>query len=293
MYCNFTVGVEIVSFLNLVAHDRGIPPMPTKPLSAAMALGRGSPEVVYSGSWHNHFPGDTRIRLDYTRFISFYDTFLVPSLVDIRFRQHRLQHRLEGISERDTKAVLSRLESMLSEDHLTSSGVDWETLLRVVQDRFSERLEILQYLLNAADSDSRADPIDRAKMAQYQLRVILQPYLLHSVVPEPAPSKSWASPVFKLCATTHTKWIHSSVYLTPSENTLLRAIEETDREVCRVVVNLWAEGVQAGLDDSVKLPETVLPSYLVESWRNEIERLMSWLDWSVWLRCKPACSFEV
>ena len=32
---------------------------------------------------------------------------------------------------------------------------------------------------------------------------------------------------------------------------------------------------------------------VVEEWKLEIQRLMDWLDWSVWLKCKPACGFGV
>ncbi|KAG1887216.1 hypothetical protein F4604DRAFT_1720766 [Suillus subluteus] len=31
----------------------------------------------------------------------------------------------------------------------------------------------------------------------------------------------------------------------------------------------------------------------MNDWRQDIQKLMSWLDWSVWIKCRPACGPEV
>jgi len=31
----------------------------------------------------------------------------------------------------------------------------------------------------------------------------------------------------------------------------------------------------------------------VESWRQSVQDLMAWLDWSMWVRCHPECGPEV
>ncbi|KAH7924174.1 hypothetical protein BV22DRAFT_1035404 [Leucogyrophana mollusca] len=57
---------------------------------------------------------------------------------------------------------------------------------------------------------------------------------------------------------------------------------------------MWAEGVESGLDPYLPV-ETVHSniSTLTRGWRDELSGLMMWLDWSVWIKCIPACGFEV
>ncbi|KAJ7620744.1 hypothetical protein DFH06DRAFT_1341434 [Mycena polygramma] len=149
MLCDFTAGVELVSadFLaewharpvqtplwSLSAHDPHPPPPPESPPK------RPDPlfslvifQTIYAGSWHNRYPGETRVVLDVARLVSFYDTALVPSLVPLRQKQERWDHRLDGISLTDLAAVNNRLREVLTPglDH-ARSGIDWQTLLRVV-----------------------------------------------------------------------------------------------------------------------------------------------------------------
>ncbi|KAK0203741.1 hypothetical protein DFS33DRAFT_1431675 [Desarmillaria ectypa] len=310
MLCDFTAGVDVVSFLNLVSNGRGpggpppggppgkdpregpAPPLPSTDLSAS--TDDAFSEVIHSGSWHNRYPGETRIQLDLTRMVSFYDTSLVPSLVPYRFNQERWFHHLEGISDDDISVVMDRLEQAVQTAHGGESGVDWTTLVHVIVDRFADRLEMVQYLLNSTGSPE-SDDLRAAKRVQTQLKAMVQPYQLHSIVPPSVSSDdySWASQIFKLCATTHTSYIAKNK-LTRSELLILESIDETNREICRVVTRMWAQGVSAGLDDTstpTKLEGS--PSLdLLPQWKAEISDLMAWLDWSIWVKCRPACGFE-
>ncbi|KAG2064918.1 hypothetical protein BDR04DRAFT_1122220 [Suillus decipiens] len=154
-------------------------------------------EVMHSGSWHNRYPGDSRIVLDLTGLVSLYGIALAPSLVSVRAGIERWDHRVLGISSDDIE--------------------------------YSQ--EVLQ----------------RARLTQTQLRVTLAPYLLDSTVVSDAGTSGvealqWASPIFRLCATTHTSVIINQIpFMTPSEHLVLSAIEETTREVCRVTTKMWAE----------------------------------------------------
>lgn len=70
---------------------------------------------------------------------------------------------------------------------------------------------------------------------------------------------------------------------------------ETNREICRVITRMWAKGVLSGFDDM--LPYSVDHAKEAESvlseWRIQLDTLMGWLDWSVWVKCRPACGPEV
>ncbi|KAI5988720.1 hypothetical protein EDD15DRAFT_2172097 [Pisolithus albus] len=293
MLCDFTSGVRIVSSLLLA-----------KPGTSSKASSLF--EVMYAGSWHNRYPGESRIRLDLSGLISFYDTELAPSLVPARFGKERWDHRLLNISEVDLARARARLEEFLSGPaDRSSSGIDWLTLIRVVVDRYSERLEFVRYLLNstspdAADSDST---IDVAVKTQVQLRNMLAPYILFDVIPPSTVFKTeeresdeldWVRPVFRLCATTHTGMLEGST-MTSAEKLLLDAVQGTTREICRVVTKMWGLGVLAGVDQSMgtdRKPDAGTIQNMTKTWKKDIDELMAWLDWNAWVKCRPACGPE-
>ncbi|KAF8203575.1 hypothetical protein K438DRAFT_2101240 [Mycena galopus ATCC 62051] len=213
-------------------------------------------ETISAGSSHNHYPGETRIRLDLTEIISFYDTSFAPSLIPHREGKERWDHRLLGISSADLAAVERRLRDMLTSGINTGSGVDWKTLYRVVVDRYADRLEMLEYLLN---TPTTADLRDRARIIQTESRAMLTPYLLYTERPNWSSTadsvsyadghEAWALPIWRACATRHTAHIHRSSglqsRLTSSERLILGALDGTTREICRVLVRMWTT---AGLD---------------------------------------------
>jgi hypothetical protein len=224
---------------------------------------------------------------------------LVPSLVPLRHGKERWDHRLLGIDPADTGTIMERLRVVLSSKPASHNGVDWYTLIRAIVQHYSDRLEMVEHILNTTDS---SNALVNAKKLQVQLRILLVPYILHSVQP-PAESDtisnhSWAIPVWQRCATHYTAQIHRSpTALSPSETLLLSSIDFTTREICRVVVGMWAAGVVSGLD--LPLPfhpsteiELILPE-LLRKWSADTSSLMRWLDWSVWIKCRPACGYEV
>ena len=168
-------------------------------------------EATNAGSWHNRFPGETRVQLNLAGLVSFYDTGLAPSLVDIRAGQERWDHRAQNISSEDLSAVKSRLEAILSRPSGLSSGIDWRTLVQVIVDRYAGRLELTRYLLNSSMTGPD-EILDLAKKTQTQLRTMLTPYILFSVTPTDRSDKDeldWTIPIYKLCATTHTHSMES------------------------------------------------------------------------------------
>ncbi|KAJ6571101.1 hypothetical protein B0H19DRAFT_937538 [Mycena capillaripes] len=309
MLCDFSIGVELLSADYLAAWtSRHLTPGPDLPYSPRdkipSAIDILQFEVIRAGGWHNHYPGESRIVLDMTRFISFYDISLAPSLVSHREGQERWDHRLQNISAADLVAVNTRLEQVLSPEISESgSGIDWKTQYRVLVDRYADRLELLEYLLNTTTPDNLDE---RARLIQTQLRIILTPYILSSARPVRPISASahitdnaWARPVWHGCATKHTGHIHGSaalsLKLTASERLLLRALDETNREICRVVVRMWAAGVHAGLDPLLPREADNTPSenqLVLDAWRMNLSVLMRWLDWGVWVKCRPACGSE-
>ncbi|KAG0694808.1 hypothetical protein DFH29DRAFT_1006017 [Suillus ampliporus] len=297
MLCDFTAGVEVVSFLQVIVPKDPMPYPHTPPFDSDVWI--RTFEVMHAGSWHNRYPGDSRIVLDLTGLISLYDTALAPSLVPVRAGLERYNHRVLGISSEDISQFMRKLTEVVSRQDPVGSGIDWKTLIHVIVDRYADRLELMQHLLNFTSLDSQA-LLQRAKLAQSQLRIMLTPYLLYStVVPSPGTSgvnaSRWASPMFKHCATTHTSaMINQKPLMTSSERLLLKAVEDTTREICRVTTKMWADGVMSGLDTLFPVAIDGEPEVtrLMGGWKQDIEKLMSWLDWSVWIKCRPACGPE-
>ncbi|KAG2037651.1 hypothetical protein BDR03DRAFT_919576 [Suillus americanus] len=303
MLCDFTAGVEVVSFLHVrvLLKDENPYPYrsPDSPPPVPDALGRAF-EAMHSGSWHNRYPGDSRIVLDLTRLVSLYDIALAPSLVPVRAGLERWDHRVLGISSEDILQVKGKLTEAISRSD-PGSGIDWKTLTHAIVDRYANRLELMQYLLNFTSSDSQ-EVLQQANLVQTQLRVMLAPYLLDdSIVPSADtdtpglhPSQ-WASPIFRLCATTHTTvMINQIPLMTSSEHLLRKAIEDTTREICRVTTNMWAVGVMNGLDTLFPMELSGEPdiAQIMNDWKQDIQKLVSWLDWSIWIKCRPACGPE-
>ncbi|KAF9007433.1 hypothetical protein BDQ17DRAFT_1350634 [Cyathus striatus] len=319
MLCDFTKDVEVVSFLNLatdvvlspdvlpdpsnvsICKTLEDPPLPRQTSWSSLPIPEDMLGMAFDaievGTWHSYYPGDTRVRLDLSRAISFYDTDSFPSLVPLRYGKERWYHRVGDLSTKDVQTLRNQLDEILAEDQWEhAASVDWRAQFHVITNRYAERLEILRYMVtNITDTQRAAD------RAFDQLRKLLSPYRLHTAVPDNTPSTStrkisnhsWAIPVFKLCATTHTDYLAKLPNLTSSEKMLLSAMEDVNKEICRVLVKLWAEGIEWGLVPwkEVARTEDELRK-LLDGWKVEVDLLMKWLDWSVWARCPEPCGPE-
>ncbi|KAF5340185.1 hypothetical protein D9758_014985 [Tetrapyrgos nigripes] len=296
-------------------------------------------ELAHSASQHNAFPGEMKIKLDMDGLVSFYDEELVrksPYFVDNDNDNHnhddapdRWTHQVRRVSKEDARRVRERVEEVLLRQKEMkaqgASGIDWQLLIQMLIKRYASRLETLEYLLavgvrglpEAGEGEggigiARMDS-ERVQTVFDQLEVALSPFILADAVPAPSPavvtekSKSgstassldWASSVYKLCATTHTLYLHSPHILrkmTKSERTLLKAVEGSNKEICRVLVTFWAEGVENGLGLEnmyhIKKGTNTQMGSLRQRWEKDLKVLMDWLDWSVWQRCRPACGPE-
>lgn len=331
MLCDFETSGEVVSFLQLANASPGDQkPLPTdskhlEPDTEAVddswtgsgpnpAVTIRNFELMHSSSQYNQYPGDTRIQLDLTRLVSFYDTDLAPSLVRARTRSNlkdRWLHDLVQIEPQDVDALNRKVREALldrSSERVTS-GVDWQTLIQVVIKRFGSRLEALRYVLGVSavdDSLGILDDEDRILKAFAQINIMLTPYIPYGVKPpaletDGSPrSMAWTSTVYEMCSTSHTSYIASlKNRMTASERLLLGAVKETTMEICRVLVKMWAIGAEAGLDEKYWVRRTVEQQHgdsyglLAKRWRRELEDLMTWLDWHTWVKCSPACGDAV
>ncbi|KAF8262598.1 hypothetical protein EI94DRAFT_1704649 [Lactarius quietus] len=218
--------------------------------------------------------GDTRARLDYSGLVTFYDTNLT-SLFEARYGKDVLHHRLEGISELDSERVRAELEAVLTREKDGWSGIDWGNVVRVITDRYADRLEYLRFLL--LPNTPASDVLERAAAIHAQLLVMLAPCITTVDVPKllpPSANLSKVTPITLRCATTH---IPLDV-LTLQEARTYAAVENTLHEICRRLVLVWLEFFDLEAADYARATEAT------EMARGHIEELMTWLDWR---HCAP------
>jgi hypothetical protein len=204
-----------------------------------------------------------------------------------------MHHRLEKISAADVARVHAELRSVLTRKQGSGSGVDWGSIARVVMERYADRLEYLRFLLSSNASVTFTDAAEQAFVVRTQLLVMLGPYITTVDVPQQQQQQlsasanvSWLAPVVRRCATTLTSRIPLGM-LTPQEVRIHAAVENTLREICRRLALLWADFFDVEGADEAKAVE------VIEVGHGHIDELMSWLDWSLWVRCEPACGLGV
>jgi hypothetical protein len=307
MLCDFSDGVEVITFLGLLPQNMTerpkrpdkpriplprMPPLPSPPKPPPGwhgSLQKDSTaffQAYATGGWHDHAPGETRVHLDYTGLLTFYDPTL-SSLVEARQEKDRMHYRIEGISSADTERILLELRSVLTRKQSGGSGVDWGSIARVVMERYAERLEYLRFLLSP--NATFTDAAEQAATARGHLLVMLAPYITTADIPQELPASAdprWAAPVAQRCSTTQTSGIPLGL-LTPQEVRIHAAVEGTLREICRRLMLVWLEFFDVEAESEAKAAEAI------ELGRRHIDELMSWLDWSLWVRCEPACGFGV
>ena len=296
MICDFSAGVEVVSFHHLTASESEFGNFTKADRLKSPAVFR----AFEASSWHNYFPGDTRIHLNYAGVVSFYDTAVFPSLKPLRYNKERWDHRLEGISTEDVETLSKTLGSILNDAwDRPASGIDWKSFLRTFTDRYGVRLQNLNRLLNSTVLNSEANLTVVLTKAHNHLSSMLSPYRLYLASPpviQSVPNHSWAIPVFEECATTHTRHIDSSPSisqkLTYSEHLLLNSTKSVSKEICRVIVGMWAEGREHSTSKEGFIRSDSAQE-LITRWKGLTEELIAWLDWSEWVTCQPECGDEV
>ncbi|KAH9056821.1 hypothetical protein EDB87DRAFT_1686835 [Lactarius vividus] len=299
MVCDLDL-LEVVSFVDLIplnpttvpARLPGIPfpitwtdppRLPSGWRGTPPTFRRGIVEAFLAGIWHNHAPGETRVRPDYSGLVTFYDPSL-SSLVEARYGKDRLHLRLDGISVLDAERVRAELQTVLTREQDGGSGIDWGSKVQLVTDRYANHLEYLRFLLSP-NTTTFADALERAAVAREQLFVMLAPYITAADVPERLPASvdlSWAVPVAQRCTTAQTSHIPLSI-LTPQEARIHAAIENTLHEICRRLVLVWVEFFDVEAAHEARAMEAS------EMAHGHISELMAWLDWSEWVRCEPGC----
>ena len=309
MVCDFESGMELVSVSQIIPYDTvnhsrpdpvnlphhippppGLWPCPPPQLPPGWrgrmrSLSSAAFESTNLGISHNQYPGETQIKIDYSRVLTFFDPAL-HSLVEARTGKFRDEFRLDEISKMDTAYILDQLTDMLTRDG-QGSGIDWGSVTQVIVDRYGKHLELLRHVLR--NPEFKRNVTEQVAESRSQVLILLTPYMLTSAIPpnltDPV-DRSWIDPVVKRCASTHTAWPPEAL-LTPQEKLIKRAVEGVLSQICNVLGDIWVDAFDsenAGIKD--------LERFQLK-WESSVANLMDWLDWSIWLKCDPSCGPEV
>ena len=234
-------------------------------------------EAFHTGMWHNQFPGEIRIRVDPSSMITFFDPSLV-SLVEARRSMTRGEYRVANLSKSEIARVREDIADVMARSPGAGSGVDWQALARVIQDRFADRLPYMQHLLHQPVYNVTAQ---LAKVRK-QLIVSLIPSMHRANIGTP----EWFADTAHRCAARFTEHLLKEGF-TKQEWVLLHAVEEVLHEVCRVYTEAWVDAFDA------EAKPVVVVQALLRNWKAEFDTLIEWLDWPVWIKCDPACAVDV
>ncbi|KAG9079768.1 hypothetical protein FRC06_007488 [Ceratobasidium sp. 370] len=257
-------------------------------------------ESVRAGMWHNRSPGESRIILDYTGVVSAYDE-AYNSLVTSRQMVPRSKHRLGDISVDDWGRLKAEVHEVLARKHLPTQ-VNWQSLFQAVVDRYAERLEDLRHLLRRAD----LDPVELTAVARHRVLVMLAPYMVlpqansgrarewpapqdlsqQSIVSTRStrsePDDDWFERIYDACAGYATAGVRHKKDFTTQEQRLVASVNRVQSAICSSLTHIWSTAF-----DSEDKP--VFAGKMVAAWLAEVEELMEWLDWHMWVKCDPPC----
>ncbi|KAJ1302029.1 hypothetical protein OPQ81_000864 [Rhizoctonia solani] len=277
------------------------PPEPRPPnwKGALLSMRRRTMEAFQAGAWHHRAPGEVRVRLDVARLVSLYDPAL-RSGAEIRKGLEKVQHRGKGLSQEDIDTFRTWVIDSVQPAAPATSGVDWQALTTVIMDRYSSRLEYLQFLLNTERVSVNATAV--VQDVRTQLMIMLMPDLTPDVVPSNATpiassapaqysqvrrrevqTNEWVKPISDHCSSYLVSHLPQDMF-TREERTLYAGVSGTLREICRVLALLWSEAYDPR--------PTIQPIDLVKRWKVQVDELIQWLDWPMWNKCRPECDLD-
>ncbi|MBW0549706.1 hypothetical protein O181_089421 [Austropuccinia psidii MF-1] len=256
----------------------------------------GSWESGRMATFNYHSPGESRVKLDFSGFISFYDR--VESLTQERIKKDELfkrsKHRLYGISQEDIMMVKRRIATVLSRKNaegweIIENQADWQQIVQNIIQRYSTRLLDLQFLLNDHSQNATKKAMDVRRLTY----ALLMPYLDFSTFS--LVDFTWLEASVEKCRASFTATERLKGNLTQSIRVLIGSIEETLDRLCRTVKLMFAQAIEldlpysySELESRVDVEQTAQGK--VRAWTQQMNELIAWLGWPNGQNCEPSCS---
>ncbi|KAA1074715.1 hypothetical protein PGT21_016790 [Puccinia graminis f. sp. tritici] len=280
---------------NLMAHVTR-----QEPINSPFYL-RGPAYYYRAASLQFFWPGEARVILDPSGFISFYDR--IDSLSEKRKAEGtvngpRVAHRLDGISAHDVQKIKDRLLNVLARKNaedwqIDSDRLDWRTLVNTIVQTYSSPLAELEFLLQREDMTV----IERVVEVRGLTYGIILPYVDFSSWNDTGTTKdpTWLQEGIQKCAKGFTagNYDRSSEPITESIEVIIGAIEGTLEHLCGTIFGIFSQTIEMALPiDSLVTSDSTKESHAesrIGQWKQQIKELMVWLGWSTWGHCDPPC----
>lgn len=311
MWCEFDVGLNLVSRLNITPPDTvridrprlrrreeilrvaiEDPPLSYRethidpPAPPRMPPGWRRAPLTRS-SWfewlrvasHRAFSPQPNVRLITSGLVTFYDPSFT-SLLTARQKQTMHEHRVWNISTEDAARAADQVEAVLQREGLwTSDGVQWDAITRRMVENWGDRIAQMNATLQA-NLANPVQAIDHICLLSYSL---LNPYLDTTFLPfaNSSDPELWLPLTVDRCISAYTVFIPIRS-LTPEERLLKASIDTVASRLCHYAGGVLASALGAESTQA-----------LVEEIANTTSQLIDWLDWPMWTRCDENCGWNV
>lgn len=211
----------------------------------------------------------------------------IPGLTPPGTLNAKHSHRLLNITHSQAEAIKKQIEDNLSNKDLYCSGTDWQEVSNGIARRYLTRLLELRTLLNTPHFHMPPSKLYR-KLRALSHALIMPFYEIGSSVEEAE----------MRCVKEYTGRLNTT-HLGLSEKLLADSVEGVLSRICKLSFGIYTEIVEhptlttAQDDEDESDDEHGGHHHHIFKWREDLEALMLWLDWSGWYKCERTCSSNV
>jgi hypothetical protein len=193
-------------------------------------------------------------------------------------------HSLLNITHSQAEAIKKQIEDNLSNKDLYCSGTDWQEVSNGIARRYLTRLLELRTLLNTPYL--HIPPFKLYRKLRALSHALIMPFYETGSSAEDAEIR---------CVEEYTGRLNVT-RLSISEKLLVDSVEGVLSRICKFSFGMYTEIVehppltltQDGEDESGD--EYDNHHHHLFKWKEDVEALMLWLDWSGWYKCERTCS---
>lgn len=307
MYCDFGVGLDLVSHLNLTTapfadeppDDRrppqnriqapsevSQPPTPWPPSQQQQARDDRLWAWLQSAAWHYQAPGEARVHLSLAGMVTFYDPNITSLLAARRDHPEMVEHRLVGVAKGEAEWIRDRaVEAIRETAEGRGSGVNWQRLALGIKDRYLGRISALDLTLAKAlqKGPNRTRVVEDVRTQTF---MTMLPFIDLS----PSKSRKEAERTARdRCRSSWTAMVPEGS-LTREETVLFHAIDGVLTVICGTLSSIFSDARDALDDEKTVSHVAEAHTSRVVEWGDRIKKLKRWLGWVEWTRCEESCA---
>lgn len=317
--CDFSQGVKLLHSVNTTRSDwnehgppghpppgpssktwtKGLPrPLGAPPSKESQRDYPGSNSIrqwqmLNAASWH-YFSRDSRVHLD-TQYLTTLTDAAYTSLRPI-YDLPIQDRRIDGISHKDLAMFKEQLEFNIQAWHTADSSqskADYLSIVDVIVDRTAGRLNRMKSAFKLSNSTEAVSKV-KNEVFDILFPFVDVPRVLWEGKDRPDARTRYAAlrHATKSCGTAYTSYLADET-ASSSERLMLSSVEGTLSRICEVATHILSDSLSMQVRTMSEGMRARYESKMLELWQEEVEALISWLDWPVWKTCEHACADDV